>query len=52
MTEEKKQELRQLLHEAMGKLIVLYEHRPSRITIRGLCILLAARSLNNSRGGW
>ena len=33
MTEKRKQELRQLLHEAMGKLVVLYEHRPSRIPI-------------------
>ena len=31
MTGERKQELRQLLHEAMGKLIILYEHRPSPI---------------------
>ncbi|MDE0398299.1 MAG: HEPN domain-containing protein [Candidatus Poribacteria bacterium] len=31
MTEEKKQELKQLLHEAIENLIVLYEHRPSRI---------------------
>ena len=33
MTEERKQELRQLLHEAMGKLIILYEHRPSHIPV-------------------
>ena len=33
MTDERKQELKQLLHEAMGKLIILYEHRPSRIPI-------------------
>lgn len=31
MTEERKRELRQLLHEAMENLIVLYEHRPSPI---------------------
>ena len=33
MTDERKQELKQLLHEAMGKLIILYEHRPSHIPI-------------------
>ena len=33
MTEERKQQLRQLLNEAMGKLMLLYHDRPSRIPI-------------------
>lgn len=33
MTDKRKQELKQLLHEAMGNLIVLYEYRPSPIPI-------------------
>ena len=34
MTEATKQQLRRLLAEAMGKLIVLYEHRPSPIPVK------------------